>query len=208
MRLFLLKILLVSTVVSFSSCEEEENTLLGSSDDASTDSAIIDSLNLVIAGLQTKVGMLETELLEVGISEPTESELQAQIDVFETEEQRLVSNTALATGFYQDFFGDKNIESIHNYIGDVYIQHNPRLLDGKQALIDAATGWFEGSSTETIDFQKVMAQDDLVFLHIKSSDGETSIMDVFRVEDNMLVEHWDLRGDIEDAIDGHPHPLF
>jgi len=119
----------------------------------------------------------------------------------------LTNNKELVKKFYQEFFGDLNIQSIHNYIGDVYIQHNPYLADGKQALIDGATIWFEGATPYQIDFQKIIAEDDLVFLHIKSADGKTSTMDVFRIENNLIVEHWDVHQSIP-ANPANDHPMF
>ncbi len=119
----------------------------------------------------------------------------------------LTNNKELVKKFYQEFFGDLNIQSIHNYIGDVYIQHNPYLADGKQALIDGATEWFKYDTPHQIDFQKVMAQDNLVFLHIKSTDGKTSTMDVFRIENNLIVEHWDV-SQVIPANPANDHPMF
>lgn len=147
----------------------------------------------------------ESTLTEVELLQKEIKALKEKLQNFEEEENKLTANIELTKNFYQEFFGDLNFPSIHKYIGDVYIQHNPYLADGKQALIDGATYWFEGESPSQIDFQRVVAQDDLVFVHIKSADGQTSTIDIFRIDNNLLVEHWDVSQDIpEDSVSDHP----
>jgi predicted SnoaL-like aldol condensation-catalyzing enzyme len=45
--------------------------------------------------------------------------------------------------FYQELFVDKNPEAINKFIGEKFIQHNPGLPDGKEALLQAVKVWFK-----------------------------------------------------------------
>lgn len=137
----------------------------------------------------------------------TISTLNQKVASYETSAAQLESNKKLAKDFYQKVFGDKNIEAIHDYVGDTYIQHNPNVADGKQALIDAATIWFKGAGKETIEFQRIAAEGDLVFLHIKAVNGTMSVIDIFRVKDNKLVEHWDVMQAVPETS-ANSHPMF
>lgn len=134
-------------------------------------------------------------------------EMNNELDQLLEKEDQLKANKLLVKNFYQEFFGDLNIESVHKYIGDVYIQHNPGLADGKQALIDGATEWFKYATPHTIDVQKLMADDDLVFIHTRQSNGTVSVMDVFRIKDGLLVEHWDVIQSVP-ANAANDHPMF
>ncbi|MDC1162303.1 hypothetical protein OAT18_02555 [Tenacibaculum sp.] len=180
MKLLKLKLVLLF-LITISSCSNNDN-LITEKDNALTQ---VELLEKEIEALEKKIKNLEAN----------------------NNQPQLTANKKLVKKFYQEFFGDLNIQSIHNYIGDVYIQHNPYLADGKQALINGATNWFQYETPHQIDFQKVMAQDDLVFLHIKSSNGKTSTMDVFRIKDNLLVEHWDVSQDIP-KNPANDHPMF
>lgn len=120
------------------------------------------------------------------------------------------SNKELVTDFYQRLFGDKDVTAIDDYIAEDLIQHNPQVADGKQALLDMANMWLAGAPATTVDFRKVMAEDDIVVLHVKSPTPDGSfqaIAEFFRVEDGMIVEHWDVTQAAPETS-ANDHPLF
>ena len=129
----------------------------------------------------------------------------------ENSEDVLEKNKKIVTNFYQDFFGDFNFESANNYIGDIYIQHNPAVADGKEALVNAAKLWFKNAPKKKIKFNLVIAEKDLVFVQIiDESDGNRySTMDVFRVTNGKISEHWDAFATFKkDAVSKNDTPLF
>ncbi len=94
------------------------------------------------------------------------------------------ANKKLVLAFYQEVFGDKEVEAMDKYIDEeTYIQHNPAVADGREALKTAAKVWFTGKEKETIDVQRIGADGDIVYLHLKGKkEGKVaSIMDMFRV---------------------------
>jgi predicted SnoaL-like aldol condensation-catalyzing enzyme len=106
-------------------------------------------------------------------------------------------------------FGDKDVEAIDKYIGDTYIQHNPVLADGKDVLKQALTAWYKGASREKIDIHHLSAEGDLVYVHTKAMhEGKvSSIIDIFRLENNKIVEHWDVIQAVPEKS-ANSHPMF
>jgi predicted SnoaL-like aldol condensation-catalyzing enzyme len=137
--------------------------------------------------------------------------LSPQQDMSDCEKEKLAleNNKKMVVDLYQELFGDKNIEAINKYIGDVYIQHNPYVADGKQALIDACKQWFVGAPKEKIDVRHIAADGDLVFIHTKSRQGSkvVSVIDIFRIEKSKIVEHWDVSRAVPEKV-ANNHPMF
>ncbi len=119
------------------------------------------------------------------------------------------NNKKMVAKFYQKLFGDKDIDAIDEYIGDVYIQHNPMAADGKQALKDILAKWFVNAPKEKIDIQHIGADGDFVYLHTRSKMGEKtmSIVDIFRIQNNKIVEHWDVIQPVPEKS-ANDHPMF
>jgi len=119
-------------------------------------------------------------------------------------------NKKIVVEFYQKLFGDKDISVIDQYIAEDYIQHNPIAADGRLALKEIATKWLSNQPKIKVDFQKIAADGDLVFLHIKTknfSGKALSLIDIFRLKDGKIVEHWDVMQEVPDKS-ANPHPMF
>lgn len=119
------------------------------------------------------------------------------------------TNKEVVLNFYQQMFGDKDISAVDRYISaKEYIQHNPTVPDGAEAFKEAAKGWFEGAPKTKVDIQRIAAEGDLVFIHIKNvnPDGSlTSTIDIFRLENGKIVEHWDVHQEVpRNAANNHP----
>jgi len=142
-------------------------------------------------------------------SQVTIDSLNMQIKSLKDSLNQNASNKKMVADFYQELFGDKNPAAIDQYVGDTYIQHNPSLPDGKDALKKAAAVWFKGQPKDTVDVKHLGADGNFVYIHTKSKRGNKtfSIIDIFRVENGKITEHWDIMQEVP-AKSANAHPMF
>ena len=119
-------------------------------------------------------------------------------------------NRQVVREFYELAFERKRpVEAAQRFFGDRYIQHNPFVADG----IEGFTAFFEGSAERRRDdyrqrILRVIADEELVAVHAtihrSVDDRGIVLVDIFRLEDGKIVEHWDVYKDIPDPA-GIPH---
>ena len=104
-----------------------------------------------------------------------------------------MNNKELVLDFYEKY-NNRDVEGVMAYLGETYIQHNPWVADGPAAFRRFVTYLRENYPDGRNEVKRVIADGDLVALHVHSRrvPGEEgrAIVDIFRVEDGKVVEHW------------------
>ena len=121
------------------------------------------------------------------------------------EQQREEANKETVLAFYNQAINEKDLEAAAQYLGDEYIQHNPSAADGAEGLrgfIDFLLAEYPEQQNEIMH---VYADGDFVILHVHSvrepGTRGRAIVDIFRLDDGQVVQHWDVIQDIPDPAE-------
>ncbi|MFD4604119.1 nuclear transport factor 2 family protein [Streptomyces sp. NPDC058464] len=122
------------------------------------------------------------------------------------------ADKALVTYVYKQLFTYYDTSVIDKYVSPDYIQHNPTVANGPEALrrlvenLKATATPGTGSVTT-----HVIAQGDLVLLQTHAGTSDTfsgiGLVDVFRVANHKIVEHWDTIQPVP-ATTANGHDMF
>ncbi len=105
-------------------------------------------------------------------------------------------NKQIAIAFYNAALNEKNWEKTRAMIGNRYVQHNLGAIDGPEGLkahIEYLKREFPNNRGE---IKHALADGDLVALHVHNRRSPemrgNAVVDLFRIENGKVVEHWDV----------------
>jgi predicted SnoaL-like aldol condensation-catalyzing enzyme len=118
---------------------------------------------------------------------------------------QLAHNKKLVLEFYHKLIGEKDFEAARPYMGSRYRQHAPYAADGHEGVAEWVRQFKEGFPQHHYEVKKVIAEGDFVVLHLHGKSGlhpfGESVVDIFRIEDGKVVEHWDVIQPIPESAD-------
>ena len=114
-------------------------------------------------------------------------------------------NKKIAIEFYNAALNEKNWEKTKSFIGNRYIQHNLHAADGPEGLKAHIEYLKRDFPQNRGEIKHVLADGDLVALHIHNRRSPEirgfAVVDIFRIENGKVVEHWDVVQTIPDPKD-------
>ncbi|WP_326639227.1 ester cyclase [Nonomuraea fuscirosea] len=112
----------------------------------------------------------------------------------------VASNKQTVLDFYEAAFNEKDFDTVAELVGDNYTQHNPQIADGPDGLQARLRHLKETFPALRLEVRRLLAEDDYVVGHVyavrEPGQRGTAIMDIFRLEDGKLIEHWDVMQEI------------
>jgi predicted SnoaL-like aldol condensation-catalyzing enzyme len=136
--------------------------------------------------MKTRFAVVLTAALVTMISAPAQAER-----AYSAQEER---NKAIVLDFYEQGLNRKDFEAASKYLG-TYIQHNPNAEDGPDGFrkfIEVLKTKFPQSRSE---ITQVHVDGDFVVLRVRAirepGTRGSAIVDIFRLKDGKIEEHWD-----------------
>jgi predicted SnoaL-like aldol condensation-catalyzing enzyme len=106
------------------------------------------------------------------------------------------TNKRVVLTFYEKGLNQKDAEGAIVYLGPRYIQHNPTAGDGVEGFRKFIAFLKEKFPNSRSEVKRVIAEDDHVVLHVHAvrepGTRGNAIIDIFRLENGKIVEHWDV----------------
>jgi predicted SnoaL-like aldol condensation-catalyzing enzyme len=120
-------------------------------------------------------------------------------------------NRAIVLDFVELFYRQRRVrDAFIKHVGDSYVQHNPHILDGREAAIAALAPKFSAPGAH-FDVKRVLVDGDLAAVHLHARLSPEArggaVVDLFRLADGKIVEHWDILQPVPERC-ANPHPMF
>lgn len=118
-------------------------------------------------------------------------------------------NKALVLEAFEAAFNQRDPSAYERYWSPAYIQHSAHIPPGRDGLRDLIAGL---PATLRYESLAAVAEGDLVMLHGRFSGFQGTawiVVDVVRVADDMLAEHWDvIQDEATRALSKSGNPMF
>jgi predicted SnoaL-like aldol condensation-catalyzing enzyme len=120
-------------------------------------------------------------------------------------------NRAVVIDFARLFYTERNVRAaFERYVAPDYIQHNPGILDGREAAIAMLEPKFSHPGA-SFEIKRIIVDGDMAVIHVHGrlapdQPGGT-VADIYRLANGRIVEHWDVLQPIQPNT-VNPHPYF
>jgi predicted SnoaL-like aldol condensation-catalyzing enzyme len=94
-------------------------------------------------------------------------------------------------------------EAVAKYLGPNYRQHNPGAADGSEPFIKFVKRFAQTYPEFRVEPKRIIAEGNYVVMHShltrEPGDRGMAVVDIFRLEDAKIVEHWDVLQEIPET---------
>jgi len=117
------------------------------------------------------------------------------------------ANLKLVLDMFEQMLNPMDSAAADRFIADDYIQHNQSVRSGRQPLKDFLDMIRQRSPEAVHDVKRAFVDGDHVTVHyhvrLWPGDPGWAVIDIFRIEDGKVKEHWDV---MQDVVEGGPNP--
>jgi predicted SnoaL-like aldol condensation-catalyzing enzyme len=115
---------------------------------------------------------------------------------FAADAKQMEENKRVVRALYEAALNKKDFAEASKYLGSKYIQHNPLAADGPEGLKAFIAFLKEKFPHNKSEIKRIFADGDYVVVHVHAvrvpGTRGNAIIDIFRLENGKVVEHWDV----------------
>jgi len=112
-----------------------------------------------------------------------------------TSEAQQEANRKAVLAFYEKGLNQKDADAALAYVGDRYVQHNPNAADGPEGFRKFIAFLHDKFPNSHSEIKRSFVDGDYVILHVHAvrepGTRGNAIIDIFKLENGKIVEHWD-----------------
>ena len=103
-----------------------------------------------------------------------------------------MTNKEIVLKFYDEIFNAWTVEGLERFMREDYKQHNQTVKDGRAGFIEFAGFFFQQHPKMRV--VKILEDGDMVcvFFECTVDSGVNKVCDLYRLQDGLLAEHWDV----------------
>lgn len=104
----------------------------------------------------------------------------------------------VAHEYFTRTWGKLDVSAIDQYVAPNFIQHNPQVADGREALKTLVSELNSSKTKIKVEIARILVEKDFAVVHAKWTDdsGSYALFDILRLNDQyQIVEHWDVMGE-------------
>ena len=109
---------------------------------------------------------------------------------------QMEQNKKTVAALYDAALNKKDFDEASKYLGSRYTQHNPTAKDGPEGLKGFIAFLKEKFPNNRSEIKRIFADGDYVIVHVHAvrepGTRGNAIVDIFKLEDGKVVEHWDV----------------
>ena len=109
--------------------------------------------------------------------------------------KQMEENKKTVAAFYDAALNKKDFAEASKYLGSKYTQHNPVAADGPEGLKGFIAFLKDKFPNNKSEIKRIFADGDYVIVHVHAvrepGTRGNAIIDIFRLENGKVVEHWD-----------------
>lgn len=105
-----------------------------------------------------------------------------------------MTNKEVASAFFEEFFNNHDFSAIDKYISPDYIQHDWDVPPGREGFREHFKHVFEMFPNFRVNVRSIICEGDMLALRgyglTEPGKIEVLVVDTYRLENGLLVEHW------------------
>jgi predicted SnoaL-like aldol condensation-catalyzing enzyme len=110
--------------------------------------------------------------------------------------KQMEENKKTVAALYDAALNQKDFDAASKYLGNRYTQHNPLAADGPEGLKAFIAFLKDKFPNNRSEIKRIFADGDYVIVHVHAvrepGTRGNAIVDIFKLENGKVVEHWDV----------------